>query len=356
MNATRRVRGSERGFSLVELLVVIIIIGVVVALVFPALGGARNAAKAASTRQLVASIGSAIDQFQIDNRRLPGVFSASEMGHPDNQNRGFTSMQNAMLELAPGGERDGPGAGVVQVGPAATRTTFVSPDLIASSNTKRYLTIEGKFFQRVMQSPAAPGIQVNPAAEGQVPDVVDSFGNPVVLWTVDTTAVEPVTTLDRFARINSGPAGNGQRARVYWAQNAAYFGEGATNVGRSGRNQSEESLLGFGTPDVARQNTLAALMGSSQAPDDLAKPVDQILPNQPRGTFMLHSAGVDGTFLGEKDKGGRANIVTVSPDAGQLFYGLNFKTSGGGALTGSDGKPTSIDPIARFDDIVQSGG
>lgn len=63
---------STRGFTLIELLVVIAIIGILMALLFPAVNGALDAAKKAQAKNDVTQIATAVIAYETEYGRLPG--------------------------------------------------------------------------------------------------------------------------------------------------------------------------------------------------------------------------------------------------------------------------------------------
>ena len=71
VQSPRRSRGKEAGFTLVEMLVVITIIGLIMALVAPRVLGYLSESKAKAAKIQIESFGSALDLFYLDLGRYP---------------------------------------------------------------------------------------------------------------------------------------------------------------------------------------------------------------------------------------------------------------------------------------------
>ena len=69
--AERNIRMNDRGFTLIELLVVVIIIGLLAGLVAPKFFGKLSMSKQKTAKAQIALLGSALDEFRLDNGRYP---------------------------------------------------------------------------------------------------------------------------------------------------------------------------------------------------------------------------------------------------------------------------------------------
>ncbi|MGQ0627500.1 MAG: type II secretion system protein [Phycisphaerales bacterium] len=306
MNRTPRLntparRTARRGFSLMELLVVILIIALVMAILIPSIAGARRAAKNVSSTAMLQSLSTACGQFITDNGRSPGYFSPGDMGSVDNETRGLSGMQNIMLDLMGGVVDAGSGASFRTVGPRNTGSVIV--DLVqigattGGSSAKSYFNPDRSFYD-VDQSRRPIG-QVGNNENTALPSLVDSFGMPILAWTQDDRAGTA------FGARNSATS----VAKFYWASNACFLKSGA--LGPRGAGQlwngvgSAASMLGDGVGDMAIAGTLEALLGDPTAPAKDYTDANRKAGNA-RGQVVFHSAGPDGYYLGALDVGGKA--------------------------------------------------
>lgn len=374
-----RMNMKARGFSLVELLTVIAIIALVISIIIPVLGGARNTAKRVATQQLLSEIASAAGRFKLDNNgRNPGYFSERQMGDPQNATRGLSGMENAMLDLAGGNAIMGTAQttpadvskGDIVVGPTNNpRDQIVVRAPLLGTDKGAYFTPSGEHFEA--QLGGATGAQVGvPAHAGltdtdpQLRDVVDSFGDPILFWSADTFSVPRVNAAAEFAQVDSTL----QPALFYWNSNAAFLKSSAlgrkqidhTVAPAAGREASLIGLGALGNPSDLLL-TMQALLGSTSAPRAAGQTIEQalaagnieaIFPGAGRGSFVIQSAGSDGVFLSSKDKG----FSSVAHEPDHIDYGLSFFSDDNVRYTDDDGNPSSRDVTEGFDDVIVGGG
>lgn len=344
---------GRRAFSLVELVVVIFVIVVVISIVLPALGYARNAAKTADTRNQGTSLTQAIAVYKNDNNRLPGYFSRAEMGGSANATRGFTEMQNVMLDLNGGYDS----TSSVLVGPVTdpARQVKYSNDAVGRKvpgGPNIYFPVSEKYLQK--QNGTESGARLGVPEHADMKEYVDSFGTPWLLWMADDSApgsVDSITanTGSPFVLDQYPAAPNGAKARFYWNSNRAFL-DGGVFVGKQRKNQTTSSFLGGSAPDKLR--ALGAILGNPGSPVDIATTVQSpdIVPSAPRGNYVLMSAGSDGVYLERYGKGKR--LVRASDS--KLHYSANFRNPDDTPIK-SNGQNSSIDIAADFDDVIFAG-
>lgn len=357
---------SKRAFSLIELLVVILIIGVLVALVVPTVGKVRDAAKSTENKTLISQIQQACSAFQIDNRRAPGYFSPLEMGANENAARGFSGMQNAMLDLAGGVVDKATTASLepteIVVGPRADNTKNVVVNLALMGSGKAYFTPPGKFFQRQdgVEGGDRLGGQPNDTPHELLPEVVDRYGQPVLFWSRNDQASGDIESRDDVVRVTSN--GNAP-SRFYWNQNAAFLSVDSGSTGALRVNQGAtggQSMIGEWAGD-RRLDTMMAILGNPNSPvaataSGQNATLADVLPAQVRGAYVIQAAGRDGAYLGYKDNTSR--LILNQGTSFWLHYGETFyapsNTTSGVRRTGSSG-PNSVDLGAAFDDVIVAG-
>jgi len=345
-----RLKNSRPAFSLIELMVVILIIALIVAILLPALGGVRQKARDAATRNLLQNLSQAFAAFEIDNKRLPGYFPESALGDAVNgqgAGRGLTSLENALFELSGGIDPSmvTPTGNWVKVGPYTddTKNVCFNQDAVGKG---KYFVPPPQYYKKTDGTQSA-GTKIASATNHMaIWDLVDADGMPILAWMSDPGAVGPITNSTQLASVGSGSA---TAARFYMNSNHAMLA--SLNLGKKGVNQNTESLVGFDGTATNNAMSLAGILGSPGSPKNINLPPQQILPTAARGSFVLQAAGKNGIYVGRNERGGaRADA------AGILHYGLTFKTLPDSPLTDSDGKPTSSDLLKDFDDIVVSGG
>lgn len=310
-------QSARRAFTLVELLTVLGILAIVIAIIIPAMNLARRAAKNSDSLNTLTNLSAAISMYKNDKSRYPGYFSPRELGAVVNKNTfGFDTMSNIMLDLIGGvAPATASGPTVLDIGPSAAT---IKVDLVAFGGTQQdkngaqvrnYFVPDAK--KMVVMSSATQRFAGN--QNNLLPSLVDAFGQPILAWAQDETPSGGV-----FAEEDLAAAGvNG--AKFYWAQNAAFL-KGVTALGKLAENQNFApgngaggSLLAFDANPANRLQTMYALLGKAAAPDD-AFAAPNYRPAEARGPVILHAAGADGVFVGNRDRGGKAGVVTYVPN------------------------------------------
>ena len=64
---------SQKGFTLIEIMVVVVIIGILAALIVPNIMGRTDQAKVTATRTQIEALGQSLDMYRLDNHVYPST-------------------------------------------------------------------------------------------------------------------------------------------------------------------------------------------------------------------------------------------------------------------------------------------
>jgi prepilin-type N-terminal cleavage/methylation domain-containing protein len=368
----RRFDTRHPGFTLTELLIVVLIIAVLIGVLLPAIGGARATARKSSSLSFMNEILGASAQFQAAERRLPGYFAVRDLASVDNFAKGpadkttggFTQMESALIDLAGGVDSDQstepPSANYnpateqapdrIRVSPGGTsaaRSVIIKRSAIGAGDGPGYLGLPDQFVDPGSRTSG----QVGSPAGRLMPDLLDAFGMPILMWQRDPLAAaggEVITAVDAGGGTRF-PTGTGD-PHFYLNTNCGMLH--AERLGRGAeRSQYNNSTLSWSLPGAETTNspsqairTLSAIVGHPAFPS--ASSMSNLgengpIPAQPRGDIVMHSAGADGIFAKK-----RLDVIT------RIQYvpeGYQFKS-------GDDGWLQAGERLEKYDDIILPGG
>ncbi len=376
--ASRRPSCFRRGFSLVELLVVVAIIALLVGILIPVLESVRNSAKSTATTALMTDIANAGASFTTDNRRQPGVWSQDDLGSSQNYlNTRVANSQSVLLDLAggvlgPAGGTAGsapsstvtdPGYSVVEIGP---RGTSAANGALRIDNLKvgtgalggGYLKLGSDVLQCAPNANRVFNNSNNPDYPGIV-DLIDPFGMPIVIFTENTgISAGNGVFATKFSPDPANP--NDPRARFYWGSNGLYLG--STGLGSGGLKQSGDpsvptdlglSVLSGSLADASLQLSLEGVLGNTAYPQKIpagasgwGQLAQRLVPAAARAPMILISTGPDRVYFPAKKNPARPAAGT---DPVILFAPLR---------TANDPQSgdVTLNNATAFGSIIVSGG
>ena len=317
---------SRRGFTLIEILVVVGIIALLVGILLPALGKVQERARMTQTMGLMQEFAKACDAFQQESGRYPGLVPEEILAN-DPQ---ISGTENAMLELMGGGVRkndvDTTTYNNFSTASGWKEFTFKptgQPDFFVKINVGKIgdgPSINGKqyppFFAPKANDLRPTAGQVSGTSRTaelatsttRIPDLMDSWGNPIIFL--------------RAAR-NVGPlAGtNGDRAQfIVLDDGGTKYGAmdpylGSDSLGDSSLPQTKAgagtsplyTLFEDGSTAVDKKKLFAQFLRHPGFGDP-----DKPLSGTPRGKYLLISAGKDGIYFSRIDGLGNKTTPVTS--------------------------------------------
>ncbi len=363
-------RTRSAGFTLTELLIVILIIAVLIGILLPAVGGARTTARKASSLSFMNEVLGASAQFQAAERRLPGYFAVRDLSREENYAKGpaqttggLTQMESALIDLAGGIDPDqktpvgsplsldanGNTQDRILVGPWAstTQSVIIKRSAIGAADGPGYLAMPEQFVD--------PGSltngQVGNYSHKLMPDLLDAFGMPLLMWQRDSLANQgtKVIVTDKYPPGQKFPNENDD-AQFYLTTNCGMLHAELLGKGVE-RNQYSNSCLAWAMPGLKTTNslnqamrTLDAIVGhpgfpNAESMSNLAQ--DGPLPGQARGDIIIQSAGADGYYA--KKRAPSLTRIQYVPEGYQI-------------RSGDTGWLEDGDVISKFDDLIMPGG
>jgi general secretion pathway protein G len=73
MNNRGMIRRAQQGFTLIEVMVVVVILGILAALIVPNVLGQGDKARVGTTQSTLATVSNALDLYKLDNHKYPST-------------------------------------------------------------------------------------------------------------------------------------------------------------------------------------------------------------------------------------------------------------------------------------------
>ena len=320
-------RGDEprRGFTLVELLVVIGIIALLVGLLLPALAAVREKGKITQTKTLMKNLGDAVDSFVLTHNRQPGAISERQLASDSNNYLKLSGTENALLELMGGLSPNGTDrftiAGIdvwrddIGLGPVINGAKY---DSYFKPNPRDFYYVKGQLGQQDVNN--------NLPEDGDValPDLIDSFGAPIILWSNSGSKAKGLRDISgrpAVVAFNVQSGNTNQAAPYYYSSFQSYANSDGLFVGAGGGSPVDQHSRSY------LAETGSSIGGGTALQLAQAIAAHPTLDSVPRGGYIMLSAGKDLIYFSKEQ--------VDKPQENNRWSDIDLK---------------------RFDDIVQYGG
>ena len=358
-----RTAPARPGFTLVELLVVIGIIGLLIGLLLPALGKVIERAKSTQTLGTMQEFAKACDAYFQEFGEYPEAIPSSVLyqGVTNNstdpitvqQLPRITQMENALLALM-GGYRvptdpDYATFGQTSTPPAVELTFNTTPVFRIKvdatkmgegpyKNGRKYEAFyapKGREFGKAAGQMSSTDALPEAAGSGLLPELVDAWGAPIAY-------ISQLRSLGPIVR-NGSAAGQFERKQMIAYTNSTALGDAGVDQTEPAKGSVLCTNAAGGTSaGDARRLTFGQLLrhpalNATTAAGTTVSDADRVFSGTPRGKYFLFSAGPDGIYFS------RSQVRTPT---GAVMTDIVSQTT----------NPEGPRIIERFDDIVVAGG